>query len=175
MVNSSSASFPENGSGLLAALMAAVRPEFRRDVIVPVRGEMDFTATGCRVVECQRPATARGLCRLHHRRWSARGKPPVEEFCADPGDPLPGLLSSCVVPGCGYGRARRGLCERHRRRWRQAGQPELTSWLDTVPAPESAAHARCRLALCELWTETATSPFCRSHRLSWYRHGRPDV
>ncbi|MZG15935.1 tyrosine-type recombinase/integrase [Streptomyces sp. SID5914] len=156
--------------------MAALRPEFRRDVIVPARGEMAFGVSGCRVVECSRPARARQLCRLHHRRWSAKGKPPMEKFVADPGGALPSdALSSCTVTGCDYGRASRGICERHRRAWRQAGEPELVPWLTTAAVIAPAGQVCCRLAACQLWTETATSPFCRSHRLAWYRRGRPDV
>lgn len=91
MVNSSSASLPEpeKGSGLLAALMAAVRPEFRRDMIVPARGEMDFTATGCQVPECQRPTTARGCAdcttgagrQEGSRRWRSSAPIPVVRCC----------------------------------------------------------------------------------------------
>jgi site-specific recombinase XerD len=163
-------------SGLLAALMAAVRPEFRRDVIIPARGEMAFGISNCRVPQCPRPTRARRLCRLHHRRWSAKGKPPMETFVANPGGSLPdGPLPTCAVTGCSYGRASRGLCERHRRRWRRAGEPDLASWVAVAPAPTPSEHRRCRLALCGLWAETATSPFCRSHRLNWYSHGRPDV
>ena len=68
--------------GLRAELMAAVRPEFRADVLIPDPADPVFGARPCRVAGCGRPGRARGLCGGHHRRWSVEGKPDMEQFTA---------------------------------------------------------------------------------------------
>ena len=68
--------------GLLAALMAAVRPEFRGDVLGFPASDPVFGGPPCKVASCQRPARNRGLCWGHHGRWYDQGKPELEEFAA---------------------------------------------------------------------------------------------
>ena len=72
--------------GLLAALMAAVRPEFRGDVLVFDPRDPVFGGPPCAVSGCDRPHRHRGLCLSHWQRWRVR-KPDFEEFAAaaDPG------------------------------------------------------------------------------------------
>ncbi|WP_199746811.1 hypothetical protein [Amycolatopsis sp. WAC 01416] len=45
---------PVSAPGLLAKLMAAVRPEFRVDILVPERGALVFDTEPCRVPGCVR-------------------------------------------------------------------------------------------------------------------------
>ena len=61
--------------GLLAALMAAVRPEFRGDVLSFPASDPVFGGPACKVCGCQRPARNRGLCWGHHGRWYDQGRP----------------------------------------------------------------------------------------------------
>jgi hypothetical protein len=78
--------------GLLEQLMAVVRPEFRAEVYVPDPGDPVFAAGECAVAGCDRTAvsTRHRLCNAHAIRFRDRGRPPMEEFLADPGPPVRG-------------------------------------------------------------------------------------
>ena len=82
MTGGQAARQPGAHPGLLAALMAAVRPEFRSDVVVFDRRDPVFGAPPCRVPGCDRPGRARGMCDGHHQRWSTAGKPAADQFAA---------------------------------------------------------------------------------------------
>jgi hypothetical protein len=102
--------------GLLAQLMAAVRPEFRAEIYVPDPADPVFAAAECVVADCDRTAESirRGLCNAHAIRWRKRGGPLMTDFLADPGPPVRGRrsLAVCAVDGCGYGRSlSRYLCK----------------------------------------------------------------
>jgi hypothetical protein len=104
--------------GLLAQLMAVVRPEFRTEIYVPDPDDPVFAADECVVADCDRTAESiqRGLCNAHAIRYRKRGNPPMTDFLADSGPPVRGRrsLAVCAVDGCGYGRsARNGLCTKH--------------------------------------------------------------
>ena len=133
--------------------MAVVRPEFRTDIYIPVPDDPVFAAGQCAVGDCDRTAVSirRGLCNAHAIRFRKRGRPPMEDFLADPGPPVRGRrpLAPCVVDGCRYGRgARNGLCSKHRDRWDRAGQPDLASWDAPDLAPGDTTAAECRLPFC---------------------------
>jgi len=166
-------------SGLLEQLMALVRPEFRTDIYIPAPDDPVFVAEECAVAGCDRTAASirRRLCNAHAIRFRKRGRPPMEEFLADPGPPVRGRrpLAPCVVESCRYGRnARNGLCARHRDRWNRAGQPDLASWKAPDLAPAGTGPAECRLPFCGLWVENPAKIFCAGHDDRWQRHGRPD-
>ena len=164
-------------SGLLEQLMAVVRPEFRTDIYIPAPDDPVFAADQCAVGDCDRTAVSirRGLCNAHAIRFRKRGRPPMEDFLADPGPPVRGRrpLAPCVVDGCRYGRgARNGLCSKHRDRWDRAGRPDLASWDAPDLAPSDTTAAECQLPFCSLWVANPTKIFCVGHDDRWQRHGQ---
>src|SRR5438552_268337 len=72
-------------AGLLEKLMAAVRPEFRSDVLVFDPQDPVFGGPPCRVDDCGRTGRLHGLCSSHAQRWSRHGRPDLEEFIATTG------------------------------------------------------------------------------------------
>ena len=141
-------------SGLLEQLMAIVRPEFRTDIYIPAPDDPVFVADQCAVADCDRTAVSirRGLCNAHAIRFRKRGRPPMEDFLADPGPPVRGRrpLAPCTVDGCRYARgARNGLCSRHRDRWNRAGKPDLATWDAPDLAPERHHGGRVPAAVLQ--------------------------
>lgn len=67
-------------SGLLGKLMAAVRSEFRSDVMEFGPEDPVFGGDACRVEECGRTARGRGLCQGHLHRWVDEGRPDMQQF-----------------------------------------------------------------------------------------------
>lgn len=68
-------------AGLLEKLLAAVRPEFRRDVLVFAADDPVFGGAACRVGMCGRVSfSSTGLCNAHYQRWSKQGRPGLEGF-----------------------------------------------------------------------------------------------
>ena len=166
--------------GLLEKLLAAVRPEFRRDVLVIAPDDPVFGGTPCEVPGCPRPAEwgARGMCDGHYKRWSEAGRPDLAGFIATaPGGAWRGHApqAPCRIPGCGFGIAGQRLCSRHYQSWRKAGQPDLGSWMASLePATARPGQAACLVGPCERWAEP-TSPLCRGHQRRWKYAGRPDL
>ena len=163
-------------SGLLARLLAVVRPEFRVDILVPGPGALLFNAEPCPVAGCRRMPWTRKLCRGHYYRWKQDGCPDVEVFAASTCPDLLGRkeLTECVVAGCRFGGARRGLCVRHHGFWERAGKPDRPAWLASLPAVADEGHAVCTLSFCTLWRQ-GNSPFCVNHKSRWEFAGRPDI
>ena len=166
---------PGRRAGLLEKLIAAVRPQFRTDVLVFDPRDPVFGGPAC-AAGCQRPARRRGLCPGHYERWRVAGKPDLAEFAAaTPPDMIAcRQLPACEIAGCLYGQTARGICERHRRQWQRACCPELVSWRASAPPPPSPRPATCRMDHCDLWA-CPSSLFCRSHHVRWTKHGRPDA
>jgi integrase len=162
--------------GLVGKLMAAVRPEFRVDILVPERGTLVFDAAPCRVPGCVRQPRTRGLCKGHYYKWRQEGRPSIEAFAgaASPEGLGRKELTVCVVPGCRYGGARRGLCVRHHGFWERAGKPDRTAWLAGLDPVHDPDHPVCALSYCTLWTQ-GRSPFCVNHRSRWEAVGRPNI
>ena len=168
---------PAGSSGLLGKLMAALRGEFRSDVLEFAPEDLVFGGAECRVAGCERTARGRGLCQGHLQRWNNQGRPDLEQFAAstDPRWRRQQPNQRCRVPGCGYGSARGGMCGLHAQRWERAGRPDLDAWLaEPQPVKQPAAGATCRIPHCELWPQ-ATSPFCQTHTNTWKVNGRPDI
>jgi integrase len=165
-----------DGSGLLARLMAVVRPEFRVDILVPEPGALIFSAEPCRVAGCLRMPWTRKLCRGHYYRWKQDGCPDMEVFAGSACPDLLGRkeLTECVVAGCRFGGARRGLCVRHHGFWERAGKPDRPAWLASLPAVADEGHAVCLLSFCTLWRQ-GNSPFCVNHKSRWEFAGRPGI
>lgn len=167
---------PDTYPGLRARLIAAVRLEFRADVLVFDPRDPVFGGPPCQAAGCDRPARERGLCLAHRRRWLDAGQPDLAGFAAVTGAHWHGHqpLASCEVPGCRYGRESHGLCGRHAKRWRKAGQPDPVPWRQAQAlAPPSPQPPDCRVGYCGLWASGA-SMFCRAHHGRWRDQGRPD-
>ena len=73
---------PAPPAGLLEKLMAAVRPEFRSDVLVFDPQDPIFGGPPCRVDGCGRTGRLYRLCGSHAQRWKRHGRPDFEEFIA---------------------------------------------------------------------------------------------
>jgi hypothetical protein len=116
-------------AGLLAKLIAAVRPEFRGEVLMFGQGDPVFGGQVCRVTSCARMVQSRSLCRGHVQRWNALGRPDLEEFAATTSAVWKGQqYSPCAVQGCRYGRRHQVLCSRHFGAWKKwAGKESLSS------------------------------------------------
>jgi len=160
--------------GLLRRLVAAIRPEFRADILRFDASDPVFGGPLCRVRDCRRPTRSRGMCLGHHSRWRHLGRPDLEEFTAATGPRFAReVLAACQAPGCRYGITGHGLCRRHLALWRRAGRPSRAGWLAEVPSALDPQPS-CPIPTCDLWAQPSW-PFCRSHGRSWIYHGRPDV
>ncbi len=168
------AAAPASAPGLLGKLMAAVRPEFRVDILVPERGALVFDSAPCRVPGCVRQPRTRRLCKGHYYKWKDEGRPDIEAFAATVSPQGLGRreLTACIVPGCRYGGTRRGLCVRHQGFWERAGKPDRAAWLAGLAPVHDPGHSVCALSYCTLWTH-GRSPFCVNHRSRWEAVGRP--
>jgi integrase len=164
-------------AGLLGKLVAAVRPEFRADVLVPDPDDLVLGRRTCPVPGCDRARAEYGLCTAHGGRWRDRDRPDLAEFLADPGPPLNGRrqLTGCTVAGCRYGSSGFGLCMRHRRAWERDGAPDPAAWAAQARRPGPQPRAECRLPFCDLWTENDTHLFCKAHETRWRQLGCPDA
>jgi integrase len=168
---------PGRPHGLLERLLAAVRPEFRADVLVFDPRDPVFGGPPCRVPDCGRAARIRGMCQSHHERWINAGRPGLDQFAASAGSRWRGHgpLLPCQVTGCRHGRAGHGLCLRHLRAWSRAGRPEPGPWLaGQAPAPPPEGARACLVPGCGLWARRLT-PLCVNHGHRWRKAGCPDV
>lgn len=162
--------------GLLRKLVAAVRPEFRMDILVPERGALVFDTAPCKVAGCVRQPRTRGLCKGHYNAWQQDGRPDIDVFvsAASPEGLGRKELTVCAVQGCRCGGARRGLCVRHQGFWERSGNPDRDAWLAALAPVDDPDHPVCALSYCTLWTQ-GRSLFCVNHRSRWEAVGRPDI
>jgi integrase len=166
-------------AGLLEKLMAAVRPQFRADVLVFDPADPVFGGDSCRVPQCGRTARTVGMCHGHHQRWVHAGRPDPGAFTVSGDAAVPWFghapLAGCKAPGCGSGSARRRLCPRHLRAWQRAGEPDGGGWLAGLPpAVPDAGQEPCRISYCRLWAHPG-SALCYSHHRRWKQLGCPDL
>lgn len=175
-MNEQAPGLPAAGSGLLAQLMAAVRPQFRVEMFIPAPGELIFNQGTCRVPGCPRQPRTRQLCRGHYFRWQQHGHSNVDAFVASPGVALTGRteLKPCAAPGCRFGAARKGLCVRHHGFWERAATPDKDTWLAGLDPVAEDGHQVCQLSFCDLWAQ-GNSPLCVNHKSRWYAAGQPDL
>ncbi len=147
--------------GLLAKLMAAVRPEFRADVLVFDPRDPVFGGPGCAVSGCARAGHACGHCAGPPTTGGDAGRPELAVFATTRGPAGCGHspLLSCRVAGCRCGRHSRG-CAPATTQPGRAGRPELDAWRWPQRRPRAARTRRrsCRIAYCELWVHGT----CRS-------------
>jgi integrase len=157
--------------------MAAVRPEFRVDILTPDQDDPVLGWKRCAAAGCDRPVKDYELCNAHSKRWRKQGRPDLAAFLSEPGPPQRGRaeLARCTVLDCRYGVSGQGLCARHRDRWARSGFPDPAAWAATVPAMDSRGRIECRLSFCTLWCENAKRVFCKSHETRWRQRGRPNV
>lgn len=166
-------------AGLLEKLLAAVRPEFRADVLVFDPADPVFGGGACLVPGCARAARMVGMCAGHRGRWVQAGRPDRSAFAASDEAASPWLghapLAGCAVPGCGFGVHRRLLCRRHADKWLRAGKPDAGSWAAGLPAvvPRPGQEA-CKVSRCQLWAEPG-NVLCYGHRRRWQRAGFPGL
>jgi integrase/ferredoxin len=165
-------------AGLLAKLLAAVRPEFRDEDLFFDPRDPVFGAPPCAITGCIRPRRSLGICDGHRHRWLSCGKPDLAQFVATTTPYWHGRrrLGSCTIPGCWYGLRGRGMCIRHGEQWDRAGRPDLPVWLasqDLLPPPAPIPDA-CLIGQCDLWAR-GTSPFCATHDARWRVCGHPDA
>ena len=161
--------------GLLAALMAAVRPEFRGDVLGFDPRDPVFGGPPCLVDGCERPGRNRGLCRWHYQQWCDR-KPDFAEFVAtaDPEWRPRSVPAACQVPGCEYASRMLGFCQGHYGRYRRAGRPDTGAWIAAgPPVTRPDPLVTCLIPACGLWARP-DAVFCHAHASAWSLHGRPD-
>ena len=166
---------PATSPGLLAALMAAVRPEFRGDVLGFDPRDPVFGGQPCLVGGCERPGRNRGLCRWHYQQWCER-KPDFADFVAtaDPEWRPRSVPAGCQVPGCEYASRMLGFCPGHHGRYRRAGRPDPGAWIAAGPPlirPDPVVT--CLIPACGLWARPGTE-FCHAHIYAWSLHGHPD-
>ncbi len=76
------AASPEGGRRWAATLAAAVRPEFDVERYQPGPDDPALGRVSCRVPGCAALTKARGICEVHHRAWTADGKPDLDAFVA---------------------------------------------------------------------------------------------
>jgi len=162
-------------SGLLEKLMAAVRPEFRAEILAFGPRDPVFGGPPCAVPGCERPARSRNMCWGHRQRWLQAGKPDPAGFTASTSPEWSGHLplSACEIPGCNFCQCGRGLCQMHHQQWSRAGCPDMSAWRTALDySPPSPPPGTCLVPYCERWA-MQTSPFCRTHHKSWRHAGRP--
>jgi hypothetical protein len=170
-------------AALLAKLMEVVRPEFRSEVFCPPRDSPVFFPGECRIPSCPTVLTMGRLrlCRTHHHRWAAAGRPAdLEAWTAAEGERLRhrNQVRACLVSGCNRARAAHGLCHRHAARWSDAGRPSLVTWPGRTlyhPPRKPWAERDCEFPGCPRWSDSIDSPLCRTHYTRWRKHGRPEL
>ena len=86
-------------AGLLERLVAAVRPEFRDEMLAPGPGDPVLGWRICSAAECDRAVFSGTMCAAHNRRWRRLGRPDVAEFLANPG-PAPRGQGGAAVIDC---------------------------------------------------------------------------
>ncbi|HEX2810531.1 MAG TPA: hypothetical protein VHN80_30580, partial [Kineosporiaceae bacterium] len=164
--------------GLLAKLMAAVRPQFRAEDLVFDPRDPVFGGPACAVAGCDRPERKNNMCVGHRQRWLAWGKPDLAVFVTTTTPYWYGhrALEACVIVGCQYGLQGNGMCSRHMDQWVYSGRPDLSRWQvsGTQAPPGSPLPSTCRIGHCDLWAR-GTSAFCCSHDDRWRGRGRPEV
>ena len=161
--------------GLLAALMAAVRPGFRGEVLGFDPRDPVFGGPPCLADGCERPGRNRGLCRWHYQQWLVR-KPDFAEFAAtaDPEWRPRSVPAACQVPGCEYASRMLGFCQGHYGRYRRAGRPDTRAWIAAgPPVTHPDPQVTCLIPGCGLWARPG-AVFCHAHASAWSLHGCPD-
>lgn len=164
--------------GLLEKLVAAVRHEFRAEILAFDPRDPVFGGPPCAVHGCDRPARSSRMCWGHRGRWAYTGRPPIDEFAATTPTIWFGHrpLAQCIIPDCRYGVRAARMCIRHLRQWKRLDCPPAEVWsLSAQPRrPPSAAPPTCRIDYCDLWV-CGSSGLCTGHDTRWRARGRGDM
>lgn len=164
--------------GLLGKLVAAVRPEFRAEILTFDPRDPVFGGPPCAVHECDRPARSSRMCWGLRGRWAYAGRPSIDEFAANTPTMWFGHrpLAQCAIPDCRYGVRAARLCLRHLRQWKRLDCPLAEAWsLSTQPRrPPSVAPPTCRIDYCDLWI-CGASGLCTGHDNRWRARGRGEI
>ena len=117
----------------------------------------------CTIIGCGKPATARGWCPMHYRRWRVNGDPNiVHPRGRRPRQPeIP-----CTVEGCDRLAEARGWCGMHYMRWRTHGDPKKT-----VKVFDRPADAPCEADGCSNPSKPKLRGMCRDHHLDARHRG----
>jgi hypothetical protein len=172
---------PEAGAEWRAAwptvVAAAVRPEFRVDVLYPEPSNPVLFGRPCAVAGCPSPGRGRHLlCVAHGTQFRKRGAGlTAEAWLSLPGEQggprVPRSmreLAVCQVVGCGRSAWTRVLCHSHHLRWRRtAGRPELDLYCATTPphfeGSEIRPPSKCAVVGC--WFPRMARPLlCDGHQ-----------
>lgn len=159
-------------------IVAALRPEFASEVIVPAVGAPIIGLAPCVVEGCVAGTTGHELCRDHLARWTAAGRPDKRVWAATQ-TPLdrPGTrpLIGCEVPACRRGAAQERLCVRHAEAYRRAGSPARGRWLMRPHELPGDDALDCVMPGCVLFAENRRRALCRQHTIRWSVAGKPAV
>ncbi len=153
-------------SGFAQRLAAAVRPEFRVEVLVPAVGDPILGTPACIVAGCVRSSYYDRVCQAHRHRWKKDGRPELTQWAATADPHVTGHrpLHACEVAGCRFGQHRYRLCYGHSRQWDAGGRPDRTQ----RSPPVVTTAAVCGVTGCRLWTELDAG-WCRGHHTRWRR------
>ncbi len=122
-------------------------------------GTSPEAAETCKEVDCAKPATTRGWCGMHYKRWLRTGST------------IRGArLERCAVDGCERQAKSRDWCHGHYQRWHRTGLVE-----DAVPLSRRRHHPVCSVPDCD--RDTYAKALCNTHyrRLLNTGDARPDA
>lgn len=108
----------------------------------------------CTVPDCTRPATSRGWCATHYKRWQRTGTT---------GDPPP-RPTACGVDGCERPVDGRGLCHGHLQRELRTGDVQAHIPLGRRRQPETCTAEDCT-------NPSASHGLCTTHLWRLRRYG----
>lgn len=165
------------------AVAAAVRPEFRVEVLEPAPDDMVLFGPGCSVDRCRGTSNRRTdpLCPAHQRQFNERGdgRSVREWICAAREDGGPRELAHlrlpqpCLVGGCPRSRVNVGMCGSHWQRWLKAGRPSVDAFVATVPCAigNRAPHppGSCAVPTCG-FARMPTRDMCDGHQHRFTYH-----
>ena len=173
---------PERPASWEQLLRAAVRPEFRVEVYLPVAGDPVLFGPTCAVAGCdarglQRATGIRGyFCQAHAVMWRRDGEPPQQQWVAEGARGLRRLrpVTACTAAGCRRSAHTQGLCQPHYGHWRRAGRPPLEQFVTSAPATKTGI-AGCRLPGCA-FPAVVGKELCDAHQkgfrwLRWHQAG----
>jgi integrase len=158
----------------LGILTAAVRPEFRHDILVPPPSHPMFSYGVCEVASCDNQAfTRKDLCNAHVARWrlaKAEGADRSQWLATE--TPIH-TYASCIVAGCLFARKSHGLCSRHTRLWSLYGSAQDSGqWAgQATPLADPRQQLECVFPGCGLWRD-GKQIFCANHFAQWKRLGK---